>query len=148
MKLDDAFRDYASYHVTSGNKLFHRIGIPLIVFSLFGMLSRLVLVQSPRIDAAIVLIALATIYYLTLDVTLAIAMAIASAILYYLGLYVPFAVHVALFVLGWIAQFIGHLVYEKKSPAFTRNLVHLLIGPLWILADALPFARRSAAGSR
>ena len=34
---------------------------------------------------------------------------------------------------GWVLQFIGHGVYEKRSPAFVRNLVHLLIGPLWIL---------------
>jgi uncharacterized membrane protein YGL010W len=27
-------------------------------------------------------------------------------------------------------------VYEKKSPAFFRNVAHLLVGPLWILAKA------------
>ena len=30
----------------------------------------------------------------------------------------------------------SHYVYEKKSPAFYKNLVHLLVGPLWIVAKA------------
>jgi uncharacterized membrane protein YGL010W len=46
----------------------------------------------------------------------------------------PFSASLALFVLGWVLQFVGHYVYEKKSPAFFRNFTHLLVGPLWILA--------------
>jgi uncharacterized membrane protein YGL010W len=46
-------------------------------------------------------------------------------------------VSIGLFVLGWVFQFVGHYVYEKKSPAFARNLVHLLVGPLWIAARAV-----------
>ena len=37
----------------------------------------------------------------------------------------------ALFVGGWVLQFVGH-AYEGKKPAFLTNLTHLLIGPLWI----------------
>ena len=50
---------------------------------------------------------------------------------------------ITLFVAGWIFQFIGHGVYEKRQPAFFRNLVHLLIGPLWILNDVVPVVRQS-----
>jgi len=46
----------------------------------------------------------------------------------------------ALFVVGWIFQFIGHWI-EGNQPAFFRNPVYLLIGPLWIVRRAL-----SAAG--
>jgi uncharacterized membrane protein YGL010W len=38
------------------------------------------------------------------------------------------------FVLGWVLQFVGHGHYEKKSPAFFKNLTHLLIGPLWVFS--------------
>ena len=48
----------------------------------------------------------------------------------------PDRVAIALFVVGWIFQFVGHYVYEKRAPAFYRNLAHLLVGPLWILAKA------------
>ena len=46
-------------------------------------------------------------------------------------------------MLGWIFQFIGHSVYEKKNPAFFRNFVHLLVGPLWILNDLIPVVKTS-----
>jgi uncharacterized membrane protein YGL010W len=41
-----------------------------------------------------------------------------------------------LFVGGWILQGVGHYVYERNSPAFFRNFVHLAVGQLWILAKA------------
>jgi len=42
----------------------------------------------------------------------------------------------ALFVGGWIFQFIGHWI-EGNQPAFFRNPVYLLIGPLWMVRRAL-----------
>jgi uncharacterized membrane protein YGL010W len=42
----------------------------------------------------------------------------------------------ALFVVGWIFQFIGHAI-EGNQPAFFRNPVYLLIGPLWVARRAL-----------
>ncbi|HEY0101424.1 MAG TPA: DUF962 domain-containing protein [Pyrinomonadaceae bacterium] len=43
---------------------------------------------------------------------------------------------IALFVAGWIFQFIGHAI-EGNQPAFFRNPVYLLIGPLWLARRAL-----------
>ena len=37
----------------------------------------------------------------------------------------------ALFVFGWILQFVGHAI-EGNQPAFFKNPVYLLIGPLWV----------------
>ena len=37
-----------------------------------------------------------------------------------------------LFVVGWILQFVGHTI-EGNQPAFLRNPVYLLVGPLWLL---------------
>ena len=126
------FADYASYHQTKGNKWFHRFGIPMIMLTLIGMLVR---VEIGPIDAAMVLIALASVYYLVLEWRLGLAMMLVSAAMYIAGAAIPMAVNVTLFVLGWILQFIGHSVSEKKQPAFFRNFVHLLVGPLWILND-------------
>ena len=36
-------------------------------------------------------------------------------------------------VLGWVFQFVGHGVYENNRPAFAHNLMHLLVGPAWIV---------------
>jgi uncharacterized membrane protein YGL010W len=38
----------------------------------------------------------------------------------------------ALFVVGWILQFVGHFV-EGNQPAFFRNPIYLLVGPWWLL---------------
>jgi uncharacterized membrane protein YGL010W len=132
------FNDYAAFHGTPGNKACHYIGIPLIVLTLFSLLSQVPLfaVGGFTVTLAEVLLLLATVYYLTLDPGLALMMAIVSAALLALGRFIPVPVAAALFVLGWIFQFVGHYVYEKRSPAFYRNLAHLLVGPLWILAKA------------
>ncbi|MGC8521651.1 MAG: Mpo1-like protein [Steroidobacteraceae bacterium] len=39
---------------------------------------------------------------------------------------------VALFVVAWIGQFIGHAV-EGRRPKFFQDLTFLLIGPLWVV---------------
>ncbi len=42
----------------------------------------------------------------------------------------------ALFVVGWVLQFVGHFI-EGNQPAFFRNPVYLLVGPLWLARRAL-----------
>jgi uncharacterized membrane protein YGL010W len=137
------FADYASYHKTSGNKAFHRVGIPMIMLTAIGMLVRVHLFSAGgiRFDAAMLLIALSTIYYMTIEWRLALAMLAVSIAFYFAGAWMPMWLNITIFVLGWIFQFIGHSVYEKRQPAFFRNVVHLMIGPLWILNDVIPVVR-------
>ncbi len=137
------FADYAAYHQTKGNKWFHRFGIPLIMLTLIGMLVRVPLFTADgrRFDAAMLLILAAGIYYLILDWRLALVMLAVSAAFYFLGALMPLWLNLALFIAGWIFQFIGHSVYEKRNPAFFKNVTHLLIGPLWILNDLVPVVR-------
>jgi uncharacterized membrane protein YGL010W len=134
--LQGHFSDYASFHRTPGNQACHYVGIPLIVFSLLALLARVPLfaIGSFTVSAAELVLVFATVYYLALDAALAVMMLAASLALAWAGRLTPVPVAVALFVVGWVFQYIGHYVYEKKSPAFYRNFVHLLVGPLWILA--------------
>jgi len=133
------FADYAAFHGTAGNKACHYVGIPLIVLALLALLARVPLfaVGGFTVTLAEVALAVVTAYYLTLDAVLAAIMLAASVGLLVLGRPMPVWVAAALFVLGWIFQFIGHYVYEKRAPAFFRNLAHLLVGPLWIVAKAV-----------
>lgn len=124
------FADYASHHQTKANKWFHRFGIPLIMLSLIGMLTRMPI-------AAIAVIVASEIVYAILDWRLAAIMLAVSAAFYFIGAALPFWINVALFVIGWIFQFVGHSVYEKRSPAFLTNALHFLVGPLWILNDVV-----------
>lgn len=141
--IESLFADYAAYHRTAGNKLFHRLGIPMIMLTLIGMLVRVPLFDAGRVrlDLAMVLIAAATIYYFLIEWRLALVMLAVSIGFYFLGAAMPMWLNVTIFILGWIFQGIGHSVYEKRQPAFTRNLVHLLVGPLWILNDLVPVVK-------
>jgi uncharacterized membrane protein YGL010W len=133
------FADYAHHHATEGNKLCHMVGIPLIVLSLYGLLSAvpLLAVGGFTVTLAEVLVVAVTAYYLTLDSGLALMMLAASVVLLAAGRQLSLPWALGLFVFGWVLQFVGHYVYEKRSPAFFRNLTHLLVGPLWILAKAV-----------
>ena len=42
----------------------------------------------------------------------------------------------AVSILAWAAQFLGHTI-EGKRPSFLRDLQFLLIGPAWLLAKLL-----------
>ena len=39
----------------------------------------------------------------------------------------------AIFIVAWIGQFIGHKI-EGKKPSFFEDLQFLLIGPAWLLS--------------
>ncbi len=136
--LRSYFADYAAFHATAGNQACHYFAVPLIVLSVFAMLAQLPLasVAGFTITAAELTLVAATLYYLKLDARLGALMFVASVLLVAGGRQIPFLAAVALFVFGWAIQYVGHYVYEKKSPAFYRNLVHLLVGPLWVLAKA------------
>src|SRR4051812_48856063 len=140
------FKDYAAYHRTPGNQLCHMIGIPLIVMTLMGLLSHFVLGQmgSPflRVDGGTILWLLAMCWYFVIDWKLAVPFSLVTLGLYFIGRTLPVPALWTLFIAGWVFQFIGHYVFEKKSPAFYKNGEHLLVGPLWVFAK-ITGARRS-----
>jgi len=39
--------------------------------------------------------------------------------------------------MSWIAQFIGHGVFEKRAPALLDNLLYTLAAPLFIIVEIL-----------
>jgi uncharacterized membrane protein YGL010W len=135
-KVDSLLSDYAFYHQTTGNKICHFIGIPLIIFSLLALLRSVVI--HGWFTAAEILILFSFIYYLMLDVRLAIGMLLVVCALDAAAWRImDIRIGLAVLIVGWIFQGIGHAVYEKRSPAFTRNLVHLMVGPLFLLNEML-----------
>jgi uncharacterized membrane protein YGL010W len=141
-KVDELLADYAAYHRTRGNVACHFVGVPLIMFGLFSMLQEIRIAFLPGIPLTVaeVLILLATVYYLVLDFRFAALMMAGSVLLdgaaYFAG---DYRIGLGAFIVGWIVQGIGHGVYEKRSPAFFRNLVHLLIGPIFLINEAFHF---------
>lgn len=137
-RLRAHFAEYARFHEHPVNKIFHYVGIPLIVFTLVGLLGKL--------GWALPVMALVLGYQLTLNVGLALLFGAFLGVSFLFTPAIPASLLWAGFVLGWVLQLVGHYVYEKKSPAFLTNLQQLLVGPLWII-DALAGSRFSLPGS-
>lgn len=47
----------------------------------------------------------------------------------------------ALFVIGWVFQFVGHFI-EGNQPAFFKNPVYLLMGPWFVVQKAFTSLKR------
>ena len=132
------FAEYAAAHSTRGNRACHAVGIPLIVFSV--VLALVAIRVSGPLTAAEIVIAAVTAGGLFVDAPMALVLlaflgacdAISRMMAASRGAGAALEIAAVLFVLGWAFQFAGHLIYEKNRPAFARNLIHLLVGPLWI----------------
>jgi len=139
------FAEYDESHQNETNKAFHWLGIPVIMFSLLGLLSYVAfpgLHWTPLLNLAALFVLIALIFYVRLSVPLAVGMALVSGLmmagimaLRNLSPMPVWQICVGLFVLGWISQFAGHKI-EGKKPSFLKDLQFLLIGPLWLLAAA------------
>lgn len=130
------FSSYNQYHATRGNKLTHYIGIPMIVFSTFGLLSRIQFLANFNI--ALIVWLFSSLFYCRLDWKRGLPFSALTFIFYWASLGISNEIHWILFIVGWIFQGIGHYVYEKKSPAFLTNLSHIFIGPFWIFCRLWP----------
>ncbi len=146
-RIDALFADYGASHSVRGNLLCHAAGITLIVF---GLLSFLALVPIAGVwTASELLVVLAFAFYAALDFPLALAVLPYAGVLDVAARFAgSWTLGLAAFVAGWVLQGIGHAVYEKNRPAFLRNLVHLLIGPAYLVAEALGLWPRTSGVSR
>ena len=129
--IHELLDQYADSHRNPTNELIHIVCVPVIVFTLLGILWAV----HPLV--AVVAVAAAMWYYLKLSRPFAVGMLVMSLLM--LGLLwtmPPFTVlpmSLSLFVVAWIGQFIGHKI-EGKKPSFFDDLRFLLIGPLFVLS--------------
>jgi uncharacterized membrane protein YGL010W len=76
-------------------------------------------------------------YYFTLSASFGVGMLLMSGVMLWLLTMLPqsqvLPISVAVFVVAWIGQFIGHKI-EGKKPSFFDDLRFLLIGPLFVLS--------------
>ena len=128
--IDTLLAIYGESHRKHSNELMHMVCVPVIVFSLLGILWWL----HPLVALAVCAGALC--YYVKLSPRFAIGMLIMTLLM--LGVLNAMArqavlpLSLALFVLAWIGQFIGHKI-EGKKPSFLDDVRFLLIGPLFVL---------------
>ena len=133
---------YARYHRDPRNINTHFIGIPLIVLSLILLLNLIVFVLfGITVKLGVVIAAITSGYYLKLDLKLGSIMTVFMVLLCSIAEVMSdygdtLLLGVGLFVVGWVFQFVGHY-FEGKKPAFVDDLMGLVIGPLFVVAEIL-----------
>jgi uncharacterized membrane protein YGL010W len=147
--VDIYFAKYSESHQNPTNKLIHWICVPLIVFSLFGLLWAIPFPYLKFLGSyngyfnwASFLIAFSIYYYYKLSPVLSYFMLLVLMLFSFgvielsewqkAGGPALWLVCLVLFVLSWIGQFIGHNI-EGKKPSFLDDLKFLMIGPIWLL---------------
>lgn len=142
--LEDQLSNNAAYHRDPRNIATHFIGIPLIVLTITVLLSRpsvsmLGLVVSP----AHVAVVAASVYYLRLSLGLGALMAALLGLCLWFGAWAAaqstaawLSLGTGGFVVGWAFQFVGHF-WEGRKPAFVDDVMGLIIGPLFVVVEAL-----------
>jgi uncharacterized membrane protein YGL010W len=137
IRIDALLSDYGAHHRTRGNLVCHAFGITLILYGGLAMLLTVRLPVSPW-TAAEALIAGATLFYLRLNAALALMMLAEGVLFDLLARAVnDWRLGLAAFAVGWILQAFGHARFEKNHPAFFKNAVHLLVGPLYLWNELL-----------
>ncbi|MFG6415288.1 DUF962 domain-containing protein [Roseateles sp. DC23W] len=142
----DLMAQYAAYHRDRRNIATHFVGIPLIVFAISALLARAEFsIGDTPMNAAIVLWGLTALWYLTRgNLMLGAATAAVNGVLTALAMTAIqdatttgwLVIGVGSFVVGWILQFVGHY-YEGRKPAFVDDLVGLLVGPMFVVGEAM-----------
>ncbi|MGZ3757813.1 MAG: Mpo1 family 2-hydroxy fatty acid dioxygenase [Mucilaginibacter sp.] len=147
--VDRYFDQYAESHQNPTNKLIHWVCVPLIVFSLLGLVwsipfpyLKFLGQYNGFFNWASFLIAFSIFYYYRLSPVLSYIMLLIvfgfSYLITELDLWqkaggpAVWQVSLGIFVLAWIGQFIGHKI-EGKKPSFLDDIKFLLIGPIWLV---------------
>jgi uncharacterized membrane protein YGL010W len=134
--------EYGSHHKNATNKLIHWLCVPLIFFSVVGLLYSVKLpyvVFQFQLNLAVFALVFVMLYYQRLSASLSFGMFLFSiTCLFFCNLiemngYRLWLVSVIIFVAAWIGQFIGHKI-EGQKPSFLNDLQFLLIGPAWLMS--------------
>ena len=146
-KIDQLFEEYGESHQNSTNKAIHWICVPLIFFSIVGLVASIPshAVQSvlgdgnPYANWAAVVLVLVLIYYVSLSIPLGIGMMLFGALCLFAANFLVRVTNTPLwitsliiFFVAWVGQFYGHKV-EGKKPSFLKDIQFLLIGPAWLM---------------
>ena len=131
-KVDALLHHYGLSHTHPGNELIHFIAIPAIMLSITGLAYAL----HPAL--ALLFVGASMVYYARLSWPFTLCMLLASSVMLAVvdaldarGILV--SVCLAVFVVAWIFQFIGHKM-EGKKPSFFEDIQYLWVGPLFVLS--------------
>jgi len=129
-RLDRLLAHYGESHRHPTNERIHLVAIPAIMVSIVGLLYAL----HPWVAYAFV--AASMVYYLRLGAPLLLAIMLGwTVVMFALVLAMGdkvLPISAAIFVVGWIFQFVGHKI-EGKKPSFFEDIQYLYVGPLFVV---------------
>lgn len=143
--IDDWLTLYGRDHQNPTNKLIHWFCVPVILFTVFGLLMSIPfpVIANGWINVATIVFIAALAFYFRLSFPIFAGMAfigflmlaanrlLATDVLPQIGLNL-WQFSAIVFIIAWIFQFIGHKV-EGQKPSFLEDMQFLLIGPIWLL---------------
>jgi uncharacterized membrane protein YGL010W len=140
--VDRWFAHYSDDHRNEVNQLIHLFAVPAILWSVVALLWCIPVTASwfrSGFWAALGMFAAWT-FYNRLSRPLGYGMVVAfftfgclcRLLEARIGLDGLLKLAIGVFVVAWIAQFIGHKL-EGRKPSFFTDLIYLLIGPAWVM---------------
>ncbi len=148
-RIDSLLEHYGESHQNPTNVLIHKICVPTIVFTVYGLLWAVPVPASVRQmlalggvgfgNMATLVFVLGLVYYLRLSLSMTLGMALMSGFFLVILGWLENAgmpilgISLVIFVVAWIGQFVGHRI-EGKKPSFFEDLQFLLVGPAWTLS--------------
>ncbi|WP_101925615.1 MULTISPECIES: DUF962 domain-containing protein [Luteimonas] len=140
--IDRWFARYSADHRNDTNQWIHVVAVPAILWTVIALLWCIPTgtIFKPGIWAGLAMFAAWRFYqhasrplgFGMLAVFLLLGVA-TWALHQWLGTRQLLIVAISVFVVAWIAQFVGHKI-EGQKPSFLTDLVYLLIGPAWVLS--------------
>lgn len=144
--MRDWLDSYSRDHQHPTNQVLHWICVPLILWSAIAMMWTIPVPESLLHPGAwsVLAIVLAFTWYWKhshrLGGALLIVLVLFALSCYYLfqqfGPSDLLKLGIAVFVVAWIGQFIGHVI-EGRRPSFFTDLAYLLVGPAWLMDKLL-----------
>jgi len=143
--INALLEEYGDSHKNHANKFLHWICVPVIVWTVVALLWSIPFPLSLNflsvpVNWATLALVLAQIYYFRLSFKLGLGLLAYNLVMVWITVWVMavspwplWQVALAVFVMAWIGQFIGH-IFEGKRPSFFKDLQFLLIGPAWLMS--------------
>ena len=143
--IDRWFASYSGDHRNDTNQWIHVFAVPAILWSVIALLWCVPMPITwfrPGTWAAFACFA-AWMFYFNASRRIGLGMLAVFIAMLWLTRWIedgfgqPFLLRLAVgvFVVAWIAQFVGHSkLFEGRKPSFFTDLRYLLIGPAWVLS--------------
>ena len=147
---------YGNFHYNKVNKILHCICIPILALSAFTLAKHFlpdftipIAGYDFTLDLSLLWVLTTSFVYLYIDFFSGILSSLAYVYLWCLSHYFyvsyreaedldgHFKIFMILHIVGWIGNFVGHGIFEKRSPSFMSNVLYGVVAPDFVILELL-----------